>query len=153
MYWKRAASESGSYSWTALGSTGTLAAMCVYRYCARSGDPKDGYSFSTYTTNNTNIHQNGFAPTDSTLAVTAAFAQGTAQTISWSPTTLAHQREYTTLEANSNCCVIMGDGMYAGGAQNIELTTGVATTIKQAGTYTLLAGPGFIKKSLLLDST
>lgn len=63
IYWKRASSESGTYTWTSTNATQMNLVISGYRGCTQSGDPQDVLSNTAYTTSNTTIRAASITPT------------------------------------------------------------------------------------------
>jgi|GEM_PF-2275094 len=131
MFWKRASSESGNYTFSSASATQMQGAIGVYRGCVASGDPRDVLSNTAYTTSGTIVRAASCTPT----VANGMFVYGgwyyLAGTISLGTPTGMNARQ---TQANTNCAIRLADLAYTTTAASgtKDAAAGASCTVKHA---------------------
>ena len=131
MFWKRAAGESGNYTFSSASGTQMQGAIGVYRGCVASGDPRDVLSNTAYTTSGTIVRAASCTPT----VANGMFVYGgwyyLAGTILLGTPSGMNARQ---TQANTNCAIRLADLAYTTTAASgtKDATAGATCTVKHA---------------------
>lgn len=131
MFWKRAASESGTYTFSSATAVQMQGAISVYRGCTVSGSPIDVFSNTAFVTASTAIRAATITPTDvdgffvyggwyylaGTIGITAPAGMNSLQS-----------------QLNTNNALVLADLAYTtvAASGNKDATAGASATVKHA---------------------
>jgi len=131
IFWKRAASESGNYTFNSASATQMQGAIGVYRGCVATGDPRDVLSNTAYVTSGTIVRAASCTPTVANGMYVYGGWYYLAGTISLGSPSGMNARE---TQANTNCAIRLSDLAYTTTAASgiKDATAGAACTVKHA---------------------
>lgn len=133
--WKRASSESGSYTFTFACDAVAVAAIIVLRGCLASGSPVDVFSNTAYTTTNTTIRAASVTTTvANAMLVAAGSAWGTSSKGITPPAGMTEAIEVgsTAVNGYSKLSIAYAEQASSGASGNKDFTAGTSSSYKHA---------------------